>query len=112
TFGHAIETGMGYGKWLHGEAVAAGMVMAARLSEKMGWLAQSEVDMLASLLESANLPTQPPKDMTAEQFIAGMAVDKKVMDGVLRLVLMKSWGESVVTADYDKVALQAVLAGD
>jgi len=112
TFGHAIETGMGYGKWLHGEAVAAGMMMAARLSAKMGWLTDGEVNTLASLLESANLPTQPPKDMTAEQFIALMAVDKKVMDGVLRLVLMKSWGESVVTADYDKAALQAVLSGD
>jgi 3-dehydroquinate synthase len=111
TFGHAIETGMGYGKWLHGEAVSAGMVMAARLSEKMGWFSADDVKQVRDLLASANLPVDPPAEMTADQFMSLMSIDKKVMDGVLRLVLMKSLGESVVTADYDKDALIAVLEG-
>jgi 3-dehydroquinate synthase len=111
TFGHAIETGMGYGKWLHGEAVSAGMVMAARLSEKMGWISADDVNAVSDLLASANLPVEPPAEMTAEQFMSLMSIDKKVMDGVLRLVLMKSLGESIVTADYDKDALVAVLNG-
>lgn len=109
TFGHAIETGMGYGQWLHGEAVSAGMVMAARLSEKMGWISADDVQTVRNLFVSANLPVDPPAEMTAEQFMSLMSIDKKVMDGVLRLVLMKSLGESVVTADYDKDALLAVL---
>ena len=111
TFGHAIETGMGYGKWLHGEAVAAGMVMAAKLSQGMGWLEATDVQRIETLLQAANLPIAPPKDMTVKQFMDLMSVDKKVLDGVLRLVLMKSMGEAIVTDDFDHDALLKVLIG-
>ena len=110
TFGHAIETGMGYGKWLHGEAVAVGMVMAAQLSEKMGWLDVEDVSRVETLIQAANLPIAPPKEISAERFMELMSVDKKVLDGVLRLVLMKSMGEAIVTDEFDRGALEQVLA--
>jgi len=109
TFGHAIETGMGYGSWLHGEAVSVGMVMAAELSEKMNWITASDVQKTKDLLIKANLPTEPPKELSADKFAELMSIDKKVQDGVLSLVLMKSYGESVVTSDFDKKALRSVL---
>jgi len=110
TFGHAIETGLGYGKWLHGEAVAAGMVMAAELSKEHGWLSENDLKSMRSLLEKANLPTNPPKEISSEQFHDLMSIDKKVQDGVLNLVLMKSMGESILTSDFDKQALKKVLS--
>ncbi len=110
TFGHAIETAMGYGNWLHGEAVAAGMVMAAQLSQSMGWLDEKDVVYVRSILEQANLPIAPPDDMSQAQFNEIMAVDKKVLDGVLRLVLMKQLGKAVVTSEFDHQALQSMLA--
>ncbi len=100
TFGHAIETGMGYGEWLHGEAVGAGMCMAARMSELLGWMSAQEVAQTVSLIERAKLPVMPPVEMTADRFEQLMAVDKKVLDGVLRLVLMREIGDAVVTDDY------------
>ena len=100
TFGHAIENGMGYGEWLHGEAVGAGMCMAAIMSEHMGWMSREETQKTIHLIEAANLPCKAPKSMTAEKFLELMSVDKKVMDGVLRLVLMKGIGKSLVTDDY------------
>ncbi|HFC92015.1 MAG TPA: 3-dehydroquinate synthase [Leucothrix mucor] len=109
TFGHAIETGMGYGEWLHGEAIAVGMVMAAELSQKMGWIEQNDVERVKQLLLKANLPIEPPKEISAEQFAQLMSIDKKVQDGVLSLVLMKSYGESIVTSDFDQTILKAVL---
>lgn len=109
TFGHAIEAAMGYGQWLHGEAVATGMVMAAELSVQMGWLAQDELHYIRHLLARAGLPIEPPATMTGEDFMRYMSVDKKVLDGSLRLILMKSLGESVVTADFDAEALRRVL---
>ena len=109
TFGHAIETGMGYGKWLHGEAIAAGMVMAAELSKEHGWISQSEVDGIRTLLSKANLPVDPPKEISPQRFNELMSIDKKVQDGVLHLVLMKSMGESIISSDFDKQALQRVL---
>ncbi len=109
TFGHAIETGMGYGEWLHGEAIAVGMVMAAELSQKMGWIEQNDVERVKQLLLKANLPIEPPKEISAEQFAQLMSIDKKVQDGVLSLVLMRSYGESIVTSNFDQSALQAVL---
>ncbi len=109
TFGHAIETAMGYGNWLHGEAVATGMVMAAQLSQQMGWLSEADVDYTRSLLKQANLPTEPPTEMSQDQFNEIMAVDKKVLDGVLRLVLMKQLGNAVVTSEFDHQKLQSVL---
>ncbi|HSB95280.1 MAG TPA: 3-dehydroquinate synthase [Spongiibacteraceae bacterium] len=110
TFGHAIETAQGYGEWLHGEAVAVGMAMAADLSARLGWLTTREVDDVRSLLTRAGLPIVPPNDMAVEQFLALMAVDKKVLDGQLRLVLLKAIGEAVVTTDFPLATLQACLA--
>lgn len=109
TFGHAIETGMGYGNWLHGEAVASGMVMAARLSEKLGWIQTGDVNRIIDLIERANLPVKAPKQMTPEKFIELMAIDKKVSDGVLRLILLKAPGKAVFTRDYDKNSLIAAI---
>ena len=111
TFGHAIETGMGYGKWLHGEAVSAGMVMAAKLSQGMGWLDADDVKRIETLMTAANLPIAPPKSMGVKQFMDLMSVDKKVLDGVLRLVLMKSMGEAIVTDEFDHDVLLQVLIG-
>lgn len=112
TFGHAIETHMGYGNWLHGEAVAAGTLMAAQMSHRLGWLTASERDRVALLLIAAGLPVVPPAEMTAEDFLQHMAVDKKVLDGQLRLVLLKAMGEACVTADYPASLLQDVLLTD
>lgn len=109
TFGHAIETGMGYGEWLHGEAVATGMCMAARLSNKMGMLGNADVERIEALIAKAYLPTKPPKEISTSQFMQLMAVDKKVMDGKLRLVLMESLGQSVVTGNFDTRLLEELL---
>ncbi|MGM0594946.1 MAG: 3-dehydroquinate synthase, partial [Pseudomonadota bacterium] len=98
TFGHAIETGMGYGEWLHGEGVAAGMVLAAELSHDLGWLEEYEVDRIRRLIARAGLPVQAPEGLSSERFVELMAVDKKVQDGQLRLVLLKGLGEAVITA--------------
>ncbi len=109
TFGHAIETGLGYGAWLHGEAVAAGMCMAARLSERMGWLAPEARARIEALLARAGLPTAPPPELSPARLRELMAVDKKVQRGRLRLVLLRAIGEAVVTAGFDEAALSAVL---
>ncbi|MBL3528082.1 MAG: 3-dehydroquinate synthase [gamma proteobacterium endosymbiont of Lamellibrachia anaximandri] len=109
TFGHAIETGMGYGEWLHGEAVAAGMCMAADLSRRLGWIGGKDFERTCHLIERAGLPIDPPKTLSSEQFMALMAVDKKVLDGKLRLVLLRGIGESVVSDDFDQKMLQESL---
>lgn len=100
TFGHAIETFTGYSSWLHGEAVAAGMLMAAEFSQRLGWLDERDVARVATLLQRAGLPVTLPEGMTAADFKALMSVDKKVLDGQLRLVLMKALGEALVTSDF------------
>jgi 3-dehydroquinate synthase len=112
TFGHAIETATGYTQWLHGEAVAAGMVMAAQLSADLGWLAQNDVADIRELLVQAGLPVRPPKGMSAERCRELMSHDKKVHDGALRLVLMRAIGNAVVTADYDADVLMRMLQRD
>ena len=109
TFGHAMETATGYSEWLHGEAVAAGMVMAVSMSARLGWLDEGLESRLMALLESWGLPVAVPKGMTAAQFMDLMALDKKVHNGQLRLVLMKALGDAVVTADYPAAALQETL---
>ncbi len=109
TFGHAIETGMGYGRWLHGEAVAAGMVMAADLSARLGWIGRDEVARVEALLARANLPTRGPAELDADRMMELMAVDKKVVEGQLRLVLLKALGEAVVTADFPAELLRQTL---
>ncbi len=109
TFGHAIETGLGYGEWLHGEAVAAGMCMAARMSRFMGWLDETTEDRIYRLVQRARLLVDPPVDMTPERFLSLMAVDKKVLDGQLRLVLLRGIGQAVVTADFERSVLEQTL---
>ncbi|XP_074284803.1 3-dehydroquinate synthase, chloroplastic-like [Silene latifolia] len=110
TFGHAIETGFGYGQWLHGEAVAVGTVMAVDLSHRLGWIDETLVKRVHSILKDARLPTVPPESMTVEMFKSIMAVDKKVADGVLRLILLKGpLGNCVFTSDYDREALDQTL---
>lgn len=100
TFGHAIETGTGYGNWLHGEAVATGMLMAADLSARHGWLPADVVQRTKHLLQLAGLPTSPPAEMNEAQFMEFMAIDKKVVEGELRLVLLKAIGDAIVTGDF------------
>lgn len=106
TFGHAIETAQGYGNWLHGEAVAAGMVMAADLSWRRGALSEDDLARVINLLERANLPTKAPADMSPDVFKSLMGVDKKVLDGRLRLVLLESMGKAIITSDIDADLLQ------
>ena len=110
TFGHAIETHMGYGVWLHGEAVSAGTVMALEMSMRLGWIDQAERDRSIRLLQDAGLPVVPPQEMTPAHFMEHMAVDKKVLDGRIRLVLLRQLGEAVITDDYPQEILQATLA--
>jgi 3-dehydroquinate synthase len=100
TFGHAIETEMGYGVWLHGEAVAAGSMLALDLSWRMGNLENRDLERSADLFKAADLPILPPKEMRLDSFVARMSVDKKVLDGSLRLVLLEKLGTAMVTSDF------------
>ncbi|WP_441370105.1 3-dehydroquinate synthase [Acinetobacter lwoffii] len=110
TFGHAIESYMGYGVWLHGEAVATGMVMAADLSQRMGWISQEDLERTKKIISRAQLPTVCPK-IPLDDFLAYMAHDKKVLNGQLRLVLLKQLGKTVITRDFDlELMKQAILA--
>jgi 3-dehydroquinate synthase len=110
TFGHAIETAQGYGNWLHGEAVAVGMVMATDLSMRRGDISSDDLARVIALLKRAQLPIKAPKDMTPEQFIELMGVDKKILDGRLRLVLLESLGKAIVTSDVDAGLLKETFA--
>ncbi|MBM3073817.1 3-dehydroquinate synthase [Enterobacter sp. RHBSTW-00994] len=96
TFGHAIEAEMGYGNWLHGEAVAAGMVMAARASERLGQFKPEETQRIITLLERAGLPVAGPQEMSAHAYLPHMMRDKKVLAGEMRLVLPLAIGKSEV----------------
>lgn len=108
TFGHVIETHEGYGKWLHGEAVAAGMVQAAQLSQQMGWISEQDVQRISEVLQAAHLSIKPPA-IDTQTALGLMQHDKKVKSGQVRLILLKSMGEAVVTADFDQTLLEAVL---
>mmetsp|Transcript_9912 Transcript_9912/g.12881 ORF Transcript_9912/g.12881 Transcript_9912/m.12881 type:complete len:426 (-) Transcript_9912:122-1399(-) len=108
TFGHAIESGSGYGHWLHGEAVAIGTAMAAQMSAKMGWIEDSLVERIYKILLAAKLPVELPVDspMDQETFLKLMSKDKKVANGQLRLILLKGdLGNCVFTADFDEQAM-------
>jgi 3-dehydroquinate synthase len=109
TFGHAIETGMGYGRWLHGEAVGAGICMAARMSVGLGWLDEASLSRIEGLIAAAGLPVLPPDEISTARFTELMSVDKKVLDGQLRLVLLRAIGEAVITADFDRAVLRRTL---
>jgi 3-dehydroquinate synthase len=108
TFGHAIENGMGYGVWLHGEAVATGTIMATDLSHRLGWLSAEEVARVRKLFERAGLPTVGPK-LGAEKYMQLMGMDKKVADGKIRFVLLKSLGNAVMTGDVEQAMLEQTL---
>ena len=108
TFGHAIEVAQGYGNWLHGEAVGAGMVMAAKLSQSMGWLADKDVGRIVALIKKAGLPTEPPK-ISVKKYMELMMLDKKTKDGQINLVLQKSIGDAVLTNQYDPKKLHQIL---
>jgi len=109
TFGHAIETGMGYGNWLHGEAVATGMMMAAELSLRCGMLDQNCVDRTRNLLIKARLPISPPASISPEKFLELMSVDKKNINGQLRLILLRDIGLSEMTGDFSHAHLESML---
>ena len=109
TFGHAIETGMGYGVWLHGEAVAAGSVMAADLSQRLGWISQQDVTRIQNLFKRAGLPVTAPA-LGIEKYLQLMGLDKKVVGGKMRFVLLKVIGHAVVSADVPAELLQQTVA--
>ena len=109
TFGHAMETFTGYRDWLHGEAVSAGMVMAARMSLELGWLNQADLDRVSDSLAAWKLPVTAPQGMARADFSELMALDKKVQNGRLRLVLLNQIGDALVTGEYDPNALTRTL---
>ena len=106
TFGHAIETGMGYGQWLHGEAVAAGVVMAADLSRRLGWLSDADVERVRAIHVRAGLPVKGAP-LGADRYLELMAHDKKVTDGTLRLVLLRQIGRAVITSEAASADIRA-----
>jgi len=112
TFGHAIENGSGYGSWLHGEAVSIGTAMAATMSGRMGWIDESLVKRIYTLLDRAKLPLELPVDspMNEDKFLRRMSVDKKVANGKLRLILLKGdLGNCVFTGDFDEAAMKSTI---
>jgi 3-dehydroquinate synthase len=108
TFGHAIEAGMGYGEWLHGEGVAAGTVMAADLSRRMGWLSEADVQRVIRLLRSAGLPVAGPA-LGADRYLELMSLDKKVAGGKLRLILLEALGRGVISAEARENDIRATI---
>jgi len=112
TFGHAIEAGMGYGNWLHGEAVGAGMCMAADLSHRMEWIDTRDVEHVRRVVAAAGLPTRGPEELDAGQMRSLMASDKKVQDGHLRLVLLRSLGTAVVTDQATEEQIEQTLTNN
>ncbi|GHG62153.1 3-dehydroquinate synthase [Alishewanella longhuensis] len=110
TFGHAIEAFMGYGTWLHGEAVAAGMVMAAKLAHSRGWLTEAELALTIKLLVTFDLPVVAPASMSINDFLPYMKADKKVKAGKMRFVLPTALGKSTVVADVTESELLQVFA--
>ena len=109
TFGHAIETGVGYGGWLHGEAVGAGICMAADCSRRLGWLSGEDETRVRALVHRAGLPADPPPALDPDRFLELMAVDKKVLEGRLRLVLLRGIGQALVTDGFDRAVLRETL---
>ena len=110
TFGHAIEAGLGFGTWLHGEAVAAGTLLAARLSHSMALVTESDVARIVALFRKAKLPTEAP-DLGVARYLDLMGLDKKVEHGRLRLVLLERIGAAFLTSEFPQELLESVLAG-
>ncbi len=109
TFGHAIETGLGYGQCLHGEAVAIGICLAAKLSQRLNWLTAEAVSRIEALIKAMHLPTEIPPELTGEEMLKLMRVDKKVQGGKIRLVLLKGIGKALITEQYEPELLKAIL---
>jgi len=109
TFGHAIEAEQGYGNWLHGEAVAAGMVLAAETSYVLGLIEHSDVERMIDLIEAFDLPLAAPEEMQYQHFAEHMQLDKKVLNGKLRLVLPTSVGTSALFDDVSEIVLRDVI---
>ena len=109
TFGHAIEAAMQYRGWLHGEAISAGMVMAADLSRAMGYIDTATVQRICRLLQRFDLPTAPPESISVEQMKTLMLQDKKTLDSIVRLILIKQLGDAFVSKDYDRDRLDQTL---
>lgn len=109
TFAHAIETGSGYGAYLHGEAVAIGICQAADLSRRLGWINTEEVERIIALFEKARLPVKPPEALDAARYLELMSVDKKNIDGKIRLILLDAIGVAKLPLNVDLQALEATL---
>ncbi|MCK9619176.1 MAG: 3-dehydroquinate synthase [Methylobacter sp.] len=109
TFGHAIETGAGYGKYLHGEAVAIGTCQAADLSKRKGWLSEEDVAKIIALFKKARLPVLPPEQIDADRYLELMAVDKKNVDGQIRLILLEKIGRATLPVNVDQHLLEMTL---
>lgn len=109
TFGHAIEAHQGYGSWLHGEAVGVGMLMAADLSRRLGWLGDTEIKRIQAIIDAAGLPLAAPADMGVEEFLSRMRLDKKNIDQSIRLVLMRALGDAEVYDDTQAGLLEACI---
>jgi 3-dehydroquinate synthase len=109
TFGHAIETGTGYAEYLHGEAVAIGTGFAADLSRRLGWIDDASVTRILDILKAANLPTEPPSRLTTERYLDLMAVDKKNIDGKIRLILLEAIGRATLPVNVEVAPLLATL---
>ena len=108
TFGHAIESATNYATWLHGEAVGAGMLLAADMSQRLGWVSPADVARVERILETFGLPVDVSA-LSADTLADKMKIDKKVAAGRIRLVLLKAIGKSVVTGDYADAALRETL---
>jgi 3-dehydroquinate synthase len=109
TFGHAIETGSGYGTYLHGEAVAIGTCQATDLSRRKGWLNDADVERIIALFQKCNLPTYPPEQIDSDRFLELMAVDKKNVNGQIRLILLTKIGVATLPIDVDRSLLKQTL---
>jgi 3-dehydroquinate synthase len=109
TFGHAIETGCGYGAYLHGEAVAIGTCFAADLSRRLGWLNDADVERIVRILQAARLPVTPPDDLSVERYVDLMSVDKKNVDGKIRVILLEAVGRATLPVNVDLQPLTATL---
>ena len=109
TFGHAIETGVGYGEYLHGEAIAIGTCQAADLSRRKGWLNDADVARIIALFKKARLPVNPPEQIDTERFLELMAVDKKNVDGQIRLILLEKIGAATLPVDVNQELLELTL---
>ena len=109
TFGHALENALGYGVYLHGEAVAVGLMMAVDFSARLGLLTSNETERVKVILERAHLPTTIDKKINKHTFLLAMSRDKKVKNNAINLVLLKQIGAAFISCDYDKFLLDELI---